>query len=108
MYAFRSVRGSSTEGRTIAWSFLKENLEKIKSMIGKASPSLMDAVIVSCAGGFCSDEKADEIEAFFNANPQPKSARKIQQTIENMRSNAKFFKCLKASELSKPEFWESV
>ena len=77
-------------------------------MIGKANPSLMDAVIVSCAGGFCSDEKADEIEAFFNANPQPKSARKIQQTIENMRSNAKFFKCLTASELSKPEFWSSV
>jgi puromycin-sensitive aminopeptidase len=87
---------------------LKENLEKIKSMIGKASPSLMDAVIVSCAGGFCSDEKADEIEEFFKTNPQPKSARKIQQTVENMRSNAKFFKCLQASELSKPSFWETV
>jgi puromycin-sensitive aminopeptidase len=107
-YPMGSVRGSSTEGRNIAWTFLKDNLEKIKSMIGKASPSLMDAVIVSCAGGFCSDEKADEIEAFFNNNPQPKSARKIQQTIENMRSNAKFFKCLQASDLSKAEFWTTV
>jgi puromycin-sensitive aminopeptidase len=104
----RSVRGSNTEGRNIAWSFLKENLDKIKAMLGNSNPSLMDAVIVSCAGGFCSEEKADEIEAFFKANPQPKSQRKLQQTIENMRSNAKFFKYLVASDLSKTEFWASI
>jgi puromycin-sensitive aminopeptidase len=77
-------------------------------MIGKASPSLMDAVIVSCAGGFCSDEKADEIEDFFKANPLPSSARKIQQTVENMRANAKFLMILQASELSNSEFWTSL
>jgi aminopeptidase N len=107
-YPMGSVRSSSTEGRSISWSFLQANFEKIQAMIGKANPSLMDAVVVSCAGGFCSDEKADEIEAFFKANPLPKSARKIQQTVENMRSNAKFFKLLQASELSKPEFWATV
>ncbi|KAL3801383.1 hypothetical protein HJC23_006993 [Cyclotella cryptica] len=107
-YPMGSVRSSSSEGRNMSWSFLKANFEKIKTMIGKASPSLMDAVIVSCSGGFCSDEKADEIEDFFKANPLPSSARKIQQTLENMRANAKFLKTLQSSALSRPEFWVSL
>ena len=37
----------------------------------------MDACIINCAGGFCSGEKADEIDAYFKANPLPSSARKI-------------------------------
>ena len=77
-------------------------------MISKASPSLMDACIVSCAGGFCSFEKADEIDAFFAMNPCPSNARKIAQTTENMRANAKFLQMLQASALSKDEFWASL
>ena len=37
----------------------------MKKMIEKASPSLMDAVIVYSCGGFTSLDKAAEIEAFF-------------------------------------------
>jgi puromycin-sensitive aminopeptidase len=103
-----AVRSSSREGRHIAWIFLKKNFSAIKAMIGNANASLMDAVIVSCAGGFCSDEKADEIEAFFKANPVPRSSRKIQQTLENMRSNAKFFALLQNSDLKSSSFWSSV
>ncbi len=103
-----SVSRSSREGRDIGWAFLQDNFEPIKKMIGKASASLMDAVIVSCAGGYCSNEKADEIDAFFKANPVPKSSRKIEQTIENMRANAKFMGVLQSSDLSKSEFWASL
>ena len=88
--------------------FLKKNFSAIKAMIGNANASLMDAVIVSCAGGFCSDEKADEIEAFFKANPLPSNGRKIAQCIEGMRTNSKFFDKLKASELSSGSFWKSL
>ncbi len=107
-YPMGGVRSSSREGRHIAWIFLKKNFSAIKAMIGNANASLMDAVIVSCAGGFCSDEKADEIEAFFKANPVPRSSRKIQQTLENMRSNAKFFALLQNSDLKSASFWSSV
>jgi hypothetical protein len=44
-----------------------------------ASASLMDATIVYSCGGFCSAEKADEIEAFFEANKLPSNQRKISQ-----------------------------
>ncbi|KAK1738886.1 aminopeptidase [Skeletonema marinoi] len=53
----------------LSLGFMQKNFNAIKTMIGNANSSLMDAVIVSCAGGFCSNEKADEIEAFFKANP---------------------------------------
>lgn len=107
-YPMGAVRSSSREGRNIAWGFLKNNLKAIKAMIGNASSSLMDAVIVSCAGGFCSVEKANEIEEFFTTNPMPKSSRKIQQTIENMRANAKFLALLQSCDLAKDDFWSSL
>ena len=68
----------------------------------------MDACIVMCAGGFCSREKADEIEAFFAQNPVPQSTRKIAQTTESMRANAKFMDILQASPLSEDSFWEGL
>lgn len=107
-YPMGSVRSSSTEGRDIAWQFMQDNFEKIKAMLGGANASLMDAVIVSCSAGFCSDVKADEIENFFKANPVPRSSRKISQLLEGMRANAKFMNLLKASELSKTEFWSTL
>ena len=107
-YPMGSVSHSSKVGRDIGWSFFKNNFSKITKFIGKASPSLMDAVIVSCSGGYCSNEKADEIEEFFKTNPVPKSSRKITQTLENMRANAKFMGVLQSSELSKAEFWSSL
>jgi aminopeptidase N len=107
-YAMGSVGRSSKEGREISWAFFKTNFEKIKGMIGKGSPSLMDACIVSCAGAFCSHEKANDIETFFKENPLPKSVRKISQLTESMRTNAAFLEMLKNSDLSKAEFWAAL
>lgn len=104
-YPMGSVGRSSLEGREISWKYYKDNFDKIGSMIGKGSASLMDACIVSCAGAFCSMEKADEIDAFFTEHPLPRSARKIAQTTENMRTNAKFLAVLKTSQLGTDEFW---
>jgi puromycin-sensitive aminopeptidase len=107
-YAMGSVGRSSHEGREISWKFYKDNFKKIRGMIGKGSASLMDACIVSCCGAFCSREKADEIDAFFQEHPLPSSTRKIAQTTENMRVNAKLLDMLQASELSTDEFWASL
>jgi puromycin-sensitive aminopeptidase len=112
-YAMGSVSRSSTRdsrvGRDIAWQYFQDNLEKIKAMIGMASSSLMDACIINCAGNFCSNEKADEVDAFFTQHPLPSSSRKIAQVTEQMRANAKFLSLLQdSSELADPAFWASL
>lgn len=107
-YPMGSVGHSSRKGAEISWQFFQDNFEVIKGMIGKGSSSLMDACVVNCAGGFCSESKADEINAFFEANPLPSSARKIAQCVEGMRTNAKFFDRLRISALSTESFWGSL
>jgi puromycin-sensitive aminopeptidase len=107
-YLMGSVGRSSKQGREIAWKFFQENFERIRILLQKAHPALMDACIVMCAGGFCSEERADEIDTFFQAHPLPSSTRKIAQTTEHMRANGKFLRVLKASDLAKAEFWEKL
>ena len=107
-YVMGSVSRSKRVGREIAWNYYQDNFEKIKKMIGKASSSLMDACIVMCAGSFCTNEKADEIDAFFAAHPVPSSSRKIAQVTEGMRANAKFLDLILASDLKKPDFWSGL
>jgi puromycin-sensitive aminopeptidase len=107
-YAIGSVSRSSKSGREIAWKYFQDNFDKLNGMLSNASASLMDAVIIYSAGAFCSKEKADEIDAFFAAHPLPRNVRKVAQTVEAMRANAKFLDLLKASDLSKDEFWESL
>jgi puromycin-sensitive aminopeptidase len=107
-YVMGSVGRSKRVGRDIAWKYYQDNFEKIKKMIGKASSSLMDACIVMCAGGFCTNEKADEIDAFFATHPVPSSTRKIAQVTEGMRANAKFLDLILSSDLKSPDFWSGL
>lgn len=106
-YPMGSVGRSSKEGREISWQYYQDNFKKIKGMIGKGSPSLMDACIANCCGAFSSQSKADEIDAFFKKNPLPLSTRKIAQITENMRTNGLFLEKLQGSELSNEAFWSS-
>ena len=39
--------------------------------------------------GYSSNEKADEIESFFVKHPFPSATRKIAQSLETVRNNAK-------------------
>ncbi len=103
-----SVGRSDMVGAEISWKFFQEKFDMIKGMIGSGSPSLMDACIMNCCGGFCSDSKANEIGAFFEANPLPSNAMRIAQCLEQMRTNAKFYEKLNNSDLSKNEFWSSL
>ena len=98
-YPIGSVSGSSPEGLQLAWDFLRENFDTVKAFLAKASPSLMDAVIVYSVAGFATEDKAAEIEAFFQAHPLPSSARKISQTLEGIRTNAKFLRAILAADI---------
>jgi len=107
-YTLGSVSSSNMEGRDMTWSFFCEHMQEIKGLIGKASPSLMDACVAYSSGGFCTLEKADEIEEYFKENPLPTSTRKIAQLLEGTRTNAKFFERLSGSDLVKEEFWNTL
>jgi puromycin-sensitive aminopeptidase len=107
-YAIGSVGRSGKQGREMTWKYFQDHLERLSQMLDKASPSLMDAVIVMCAGSFCSEARADEIQAFFKEHPFPKNERKIAQMTENMRANGKLLATLQASDLSKADFWDSL
>ena len=50
-YAIGSVSQSSPEGLELAWGFYQESFPKLKSMLAKASPSLMDAAIIYSVAG---------------------------------------------------------
>jgi len=106
-YPIGSVSGSSHEGLELAWDFFKTNFGALKAKLATASSSLMDAVIVYSCGSFSSGEKADEIEAFFKENPLPSSQRKIAQTLERIRINARFLDRLK-TEIGNPTFWKKL
>jgi aminopeptidase N len=103
-YCIGSVAGSADGCRT-AWEYYKANFAFIKDKLSKASGSLMDATIGSSVIRFCTLEQADEIEAFFKANPVKSSERRVTQILEGIRSNGAMLKRILASDLIKPSFW---
>jgi puromycin-sensitive aminopeptidase len=105
---FYALGSLGDEGREISWKYYQDNFDKISRMTAGASASIMSAVIVMCCNGFCSNEKANEIEAFFAKHPLPLNTRRIEQLVESIRTNAKFMQMLVASNLSQPEFWSSL
>lgn len=105
-YPMGSVAYSSREGAQIAFDFFKSHIAQIRDMLSKASPSLMDAVIVNCCGGFCTLEKATELEEYFEANPFPSSSRRIKNVLENMRNTGAMLEKVKQSALIEDSFWD--
>lgn len=107
-YTIGSVAGSNLLGADIAFKYLQDNLDKYKAMLGTANSSLMNAVLVNSCSGLATVERADEIEAFFKANPMPSNQRRIVQLLERLRTTAKLLKFIQNSEAAKPEFWTSL
>ena len=100
-----AVSSSSKDGAQLAFTYFKENLSLLRDMLKKASPSLMDAVIVYCCGAFSTLERAEELEAFFAANPFPSSKRRIANMLESMRNTGAMLEKVKASQLVHDAFW---
>lgn len=75
-------------GRKIVWSWLKKNWGEIMKKFGYGSP-LLNRIIGSISV-MADASKEDEIKSFFKKNPVPGTERKIAQTLESLRINAKF------------------
>eukprot|EP00933_Yihiella_yeosuensis_P012781 TRINITY_DN12192_c0_g1_i1.p1 TRINITY_DN12192_c0_g1~~TRINITY_DN12192_c0_g1_i1.p1 ORF type:complete len:859 (+),score=193.67 TRINITY_DN12192_c0_g1_i1:309-2579(+) len=107
-YVMGGVSGSSKAGLDMMWNFLKSDFDHIHGMVKTASPSIMDSVIIYATRGYCSEEKAKEIEDFFEAHPLPLCKRTISQELENLRIQAKFLSRALATEIAKPQFFEAL
>ncbi|XP_043706701.1 aminopeptidase M1-like isoform X3 [Telopea speciosissima] len=81
------LSGISSEGREIAWRWLKDNWDLIADRWG--SGGLLTQFIREIVTPFCSWEKADEIEAFFATRVTHGIARTLKQSIEQVRIKAR-------------------
>jgi puromycin-sensitive aminopeptidase len=99
-YPIGSVTGDG-DGAELAWQYFQDNFEYIKEKLAKANSSLMDAVITFTCNRFCTHDKANEIELFFEKNSMPSNVRRISQLLENMRTSATFLDRIKESNFEK-------
>ena len=104
-FVLRSVSGSSQQGLEQTWRYFKDNFNRIHAMVSSAPSSLMVHAINASCDEFTTDERADEIAAFFAAHPLPECSMKIGQLIETVRVAAAVSKRMAASPLADASFW---
>jgi puromycin-sensitive aminopeptidase len=69
------------------WSFVKQRWAEFDKRFGGGS-FLLARMVSYATSGFASEEKAQEIAAFFKANPCPSADRTIEQSLETVRAKA--------------------
>ena len=77
--------GMNRHARDLTWEFIKEHWEELDRRYGKGGFAIMRLVEVS--GRFTTSARAEEVKAFFDANPVPSAARTVQQCLERIRLN---------------------
>ncbi|KAK9282412.1 hypothetical protein L1049_005329 [Liquidambar formosana] len=79
--------GICSEGREAAWTWFKENWDRI---LNKWGPMLLTRFVRDIVTPFCSDEKADEIEEFFKSRVNRSIAMTLKQSVEQVRIKARW------------------
>ncbi|KAH6793241.1 aminopeptidase M1 [Perilla frutescens var. hirtella] len=86
----------SWEGRATAWTWLKANWELIVKKWGKEM--LLTSFIRNTITPFCSDDMANEAEAFFGRDPLPSIAQNLKRSLEIVRIKARWVEHIKQEE----------
>ena len=107
-YPMTSVASSSAEGSQVAWSFFKDNFDRLNAMCSSANAWTMQYMIMACTSRLCSREAAGEMTAFFQAHPVPTASRKISQILEKILVSAKFSEIVRDSKLVSADFWNNL
>ena len=76
---------SNQVGRDRAWEFVKDNWAEFDRRYGEGGFALMR--LVSITSRFTTQEKLDDVQAFFESHPAPSAERTIQQSLERVRLN---------------------
>ena len=80
-----SAVASNRQGRDRAWEFVKANWTELSRRYGKGGFALME--LVSITSRFTTEDKLEDVESFFQANPAPSAERSIRQSLERVRLN---------------------
>ncbi|RUS74701.1 hypothetical protein EGW08_017531, partial [Elysia chlorotica] len=78
----------SAVGRELAWKFFKENFLTLSDRY--QGGFLLSRLVQSTTEHFATEDMAAEVDEFFKEHPLPSAERTIQQSIENIKLNAKW------------------
>lgn len=78
----------SREGRETAWKWLQYNWDRIVETYG--SGFMITRFVSAVVSPFSSNEKVNEVEAFFATRGRPSIARTLKQSIERVKINAQW------------------
>ncbi|XP_043289378.1 puromycin-sensitive aminopeptidase isoform X2 [Venturia canescens] len=85
VFAFMSVV-TCHKGRILAWDFFKKNWRTLMSRY--EGGCLFTSLVKYTTENFVTEEKAANVEAFFETHPTPGTERAVQQSVETIRLNA--------------------
>jgi aminopeptidase N len=101
------VGSSCSDGADELFEWLKTEYDQVYRRIGETSMMLFMNVVKISGMGFASNEKADEVQKFWESKAVVSKIRKaLEQTIEGIKSNAEFLNRLKSSKLVQDDFWK--
>ena len=80
-----SAVAANNRGRDLAWEFLKEQWDEFDRRYGGGGFGLMRLVAIT--NSFTTNEKRDDVAAFFEAHPTPAAERTIRQALERIALN---------------------
>lgn len=86
---------TNPKGRDLAWKFFKDNKKAFQSKYEDGY--LLSWMVSSLTEHFASEEKAQEVQKFFEENAFPGTDRTVQQSVETIRLGAKWLKRDRAS-----------
>ncbi len=76
---------ANNRGKDLAWEFLKEQWDEFDRRYGGGGFGLMRLVAIT--NGFTTNERRDDVAAFFEAHPTPAAERTIRQALERIALN---------------------
>ena len=76
---------SNRKGLDLAWEFLKANWQEFDRRYGEGGFALMR--LVGFTSRFSTQEKLDDVESFFEANPAPAAEGTIRRSLERIKLN---------------------
>jgi len=108
-YGPMSVATNGKAGADQVFKWVQDDYPRIYERLGTTSMILFNHIARISGAGFVSNEKAAEVEAFWKSKPVYSMLTKaIAQTVEGIKSNARFVERLGQSEAGKAAAWSTA
>mmetsp|Transcript_66642 Transcript_66642/g.167958 ORF Transcript_66642/g.167958 Transcript_66642/m.167958 type:complete len:989 (-) Transcript_66642:170-3136(-) len=90
MYPIQGVAAADPAGARLAWSWFVDSRSALEKRLQGANVRLLGTVIQACAGSVLEASHANEVEAHFRMRPALGLERSVAQTVESVRTEARF------------------